>query len=120
MLGANKQPTETHLASSIKDNMQRSKPQQSASIPHQPKEPQINTLENVCTQHLEDGNVQTYIDLFYISHKCLPNVMKNKNYFGEHVHIPEYTHHKAEEHKTKARRRSPSRRGWARTWPEPK
>lgn len=38
---------------------------------------------------LENGNVQSFIDLFYISHRCLPNVMEKKNYFGEHIHIPE-------------------------------
>jgi len=40
---------------------------------------------------LENGNVQSFIDLFYISHKCLPNVMDKKNYFGETLHIPEST-----------------------------
>jgi hypothetical protein len=33
--------------------------------------------------------VQSFIDLFYISHKCLPNLMDKKNYFGEPLHIPE-------------------------------
>lgn len=37
---------------------------------------------------LQNGNVQSFIDFFYISHKCLPNVMDKKNYFGENLHIP--------------------------------
>jgi hypothetical protein len=37
---------------------------------------------------LQNGNVQSFIDLFYISHKCLPNVMEKKNYYGERVKIP--------------------------------
>lgn len=40
---------------------------------------------------LQQGNVQSFIDFFYISHKCLPNVMDKKNYFGEAVHIPQTT-----------------------------
>ena len=48
----------------------------------------IATRESVCTDMLAEGNVQAFIDLFYISHSCLPNVMKKKNYFGEHLHIP--------------------------------
>jgi hypothetical protein len=48
-----------------------------------------NTRESICTTLLENGNIQSFIDLFYISHKCLPNVMETKNYFGEKLHIPE-------------------------------
>ena len=54
----------------------------------QPEDKKIATLENVCTDLLDTGNVQAFIDLFYISHKCLPNVMVQKNYFGEKLHIP--------------------------------
>lgn len=49
-----------------------------------------NNRESICTNLLESGNVQSFIDLFYITHKCLPNVMEQKNYFGEKLHIPEY------------------------------
>jgi len=38
---------------------------------------------------LANGNVQSFIDFFYVSHKCLPNVMDKKNYFGENLYIPE-------------------------------
>lgn len=38
---------------------------------------------------LANGNIQSFIDFFYISHKCLPNVMEKKNYFGEGVRIEE-------------------------------
>ena len=48
-----------------------------------------NTRESICSHLLEAGNVQSFIDLFYISHKCLPNLMEKKNYFGERLHIPE-------------------------------
>lgn len=48
-----------------------------------------NSRESICTHLLEAGNVQSFIDLFYISHKCLPNLMEKKNYFGERLHIPE-------------------------------
>jgi hypothetical protein len=41
-----------------------------------------NNRETICTKLLEAGQVQSFIDLFYISHKCLPNVMEQKNYFG--------------------------------------
>lgn len=54
-------------------------PPSNNSYPHHNK---ITTLENVCTDLLDTGNVQAFIDLFYISHKCLPNVMEQKNYFG--------------------------------------
>lgn len=43
----------------------------------------MKTRESVCTELLREGFIQSFIDLFYISHKCLPNVMNNKNYFGE-------------------------------------
>ena len=49
-----------------------------------------NNRESISTNLLESGNVQSFIDLFYISHKCLPNVMEQKNYFGEKLHVPEY------------------------------
>ena len=49
-----------------------------------------NNRESISTHLLETGNVQSFIDLFYISHKCLPNVMEQKNYFGEKLHLPEY------------------------------
>ena len=48
----------------------------------------INNKEMLCMELLQQGNVQSFIDFFYISHKCLPNVMDKKNYFGESVHIP--------------------------------
>jgi hypothetical protein len=48
-----------------------------------------NSRESICSHLLEAGNVQSFIDLFYISHKCLPNLMEKKNYFGERLHIPE-------------------------------
>ena len=41
-----------------------------------------NNRESICANLLDGGNVQSFIDLFYISHKCLPNVMEKKNYFG--------------------------------------
>ena len=72
-----------------KDSMQRSKLPASMTSSLPTDEPKISTLENVCTGLLEMGCVQAYIDLFYLSHKCLPNVMQKKNYFGESVHIPE-------------------------------
>ena len=56
-----------------------------------PSEHKLSTLENVCTDLLENGCVQSYIDLFYISHHCLPNVMEHQNYFGENLHVPEYS-----------------------------
>ena len=45
---------------------------------------------------LQQGNVQSFIDFFYIGHKCLPNVMDKKNYFGESLHIPETTNKEEE------------------------
>jgi hypothetical protein len=45
---------------------------------------------------LQQGNVQSFIDFFYISHKCLPNVMEKKNYFGESIYIPESAHNEEE------------------------
>ena len=48
-----------------------------------------NSRESICTQLLEAGNVQSFIDLFYISHKCLPNLLERSNYFGEKLHVPE-------------------------------
>jgi hypothetical protein len=45
---------------------------------------------------LQQGNVQSFIDFFYISQKCLPNVMEKKNYFGESLHIPETTNNEEE------------------------
>ena len=48
-----------------------------------------NNRETICTRLLENGNVQSFIDLFYISHKCLPNLLQTRNYFGEKLHIPE-------------------------------
>lgn len=53
-----------------------------SSITHNPDEHKNNTRESICTSLLQTGNVQSFIDLFYISHRCLPNVMENKNYFG--------------------------------------
>lgn len=50
----------------------------------------LNNKEAICGNLLEQGYVQSFIDLFYISHKCLPNVMDRRNYFGEQLHIPEY------------------------------
>ena len=50
-----------------------------------------NNRESISTNLLESANVQSFIDLFYISHKCLPNVMEQKNYFGERLHVPEYS-----------------------------
>ena len=55
-----------------------------------PEERKLDTLENVCTDLLEGGFVQSFVDLFYISHKCLPNVMETQNYFGHSLHVPEY------------------------------
>lgn len=54
-----------------------------------PEERKLDTAENVCTDLLEGGFVQSFIDLFYISHKCLPNVMEAQNYFGNSLHVPE-------------------------------
>ena len=51
----------------------------------------ISTRESICTDMLAEGNIQAFIDLFYISHSCLPNVMDKKNYYGEALHIPEYS-----------------------------
>jgi hypothetical protein len=45
---------------------------------------------------LQNGNVQSFIDFFYISHKCLPNLMEKKNYFGESLYIPQSTHNEEE------------------------
>jgi glycerol kinase len=64
------------------------KNQPAPAISHQ-DDHKNNTRETICTHLLETGNVQSFIDLFYISHKCLPNVMESKNYFGETVHLPE-------------------------------
>lgn len=82
LLGAAKQPTESLLQANFKDSMQKSKGTVNMVASTQVQEPKISTLENVCTNLLEAGQVQSYIDLFYISHKCMPNVMKKKNYFG--------------------------------------
>jgi len=49
---------------------------------HHPDEHKNNNRESICTSLLQTGNVQSFIDLFYISHKCLPNVMEGRNYFG--------------------------------------
>ena len=57
-----------------------------------PEERKLDTLENVCTDLLEGGYVQSFVDLFYISHKCLPNVMETSNYFGNSLHVPEYSY----------------------------
>lgn len=90
LLGVAKQPTETHLHGVLKDNLiHKSKGTVNMSTSNQQKETKINTLESVCTNLLEQGMVQSFIDLFYISHKCMPNVMKNRNYFGIKTRIPE-------------------------------
>lgn len=47
--------------------------------------------ESVCTGLLESGNVQAFIDLFYIAHKCLPNLIEEEEYFGHKVRMPEYS-----------------------------
>ena len=64
-----------------KESISKSKMPASIAL-SKPEEHKLNTLENVCTDLLEMGCVQSYIDLFYISHKCLPNVMEKQNYFG--------------------------------------
>ena len=86
MVASNKQPTDSHAP---KESIQRSKLPGSMTSSVPSSEPKINTLDNVCMGLLESGCVQAYIDLFYVSHKCLPNVMQKKNYFGEPLHIPE-------------------------------
>ena len=43
---------------------------------------QVNTKDVICMDLLQMGNVQSFVDLFYVSHKCLPPVMHKKNYFG--------------------------------------
>lgn len=56
----------------------------------QPQDYNNNNRQSICSSLLQTGNVQSFVDLFYISHKCLPNVMEGRNYFGEKLNIPEY------------------------------
>lgn len=43
----------------------------------------IRSRETVSSDLLKEGFVQSFIDMFYISHKCLPNIMSNASYIGE-------------------------------------
>lgn len=44
--------------------------------------------KTICSDLLGNGHIQSFIDIFYISHNCLPNVLEKKNYYGEELHIP--------------------------------
>ena len=46
------------------------------------EEKKVKTRESLSTELLKNGFIQSFIDIFYISQKCLPNVMNAKNYFG--------------------------------------
>lgn len=85
LLSASKKPEELMMKAS--EPIAKSKMPNSSN--NKPEERKLDTIPNVCTELLETGNVQSFIDLFYISHKCLPNVMETRNYFGENLHVPE-------------------------------
>ena len=53
------------------------------------EEKKIRSRENLASELLKEGFIQSFIDMFYISHKCLPNVMSNGNYIGEVITSPE-------------------------------
>jgi len=52
------------------------------------EEKKIRSRESVASELLKEGFVQSFIDMFYISHKCLPNVLSNGNYIGEVITSP--------------------------------
>ena len=87
LLSVQKKLEDPIMKTSDKELANKSKMQISMGV-SKPEEHKLSTLENACTDLLEMGCVQSYIDLFYISHKCLPNVMEKQNYFGENLYIP--------------------------------